>query len=187
MRRAPETQPDRSTVAPTLPRPTSTANRLRGRLGRLRLAWRRLAFAVGAGLLAAGLTTAWLGAGPSSTEPRSPVRTEVDGSAAVAGAGDSGPPPTPTDRPELADDQRILALDRSAIALPVTVGTVVEVIGLRPAVADVRTEVIEARAHVVGVTDQAVLVEVDADAAYRAAEIAAVGRVTILGRTRPLG
>lgn len=177
---------DQPTIAPALVRPTSTAYRLRGRLGRLRLVWRRLAFAAGAGLLAAGLTMAWWAA-PSSSERRDPQRTAVDESPFVAGAGEPGSPETPTDRPALGDDQRIVALDRSTIALPVTVGTVVEVIGLRPVGPDVRAEVIAARADVVGVTDEAVLVAVDADAAHQAAEVAAVGRVTILGRERPAG
>lgn len=183
MNRATVPPPHQSTVVPPLTRPTSTANRLRGRLGRLRLAWRRVAIATGAGLLAAGLTTAWLEAAPRTSEPNAPPRAAADDAPTAAGAGNvgSGPPPV------LADDQRILALDRSAIALPVTVGDVVDLIGLRPSVADVQAEVVAERVEVVGLTEQAILVAVDADAAYEAAEIAAVGRVTILGRGQPSG
>ncbi len=181
MNRATVPPPHQPTVVSALTRPTSTANRLRGRLGRLRLAWRRVAIATGAGLLAAGLTTAWLEAASHTSERRAPPRAAADDSLTAADTVGSGPPPV------LADDQRVLALDRSTIALPVTVGNVVEVIGLRPSVADVQVEVVAARAEVVGVTEQAILLAVDAEAAYEAAEIAAVGRVTILGREQPTG
>lgn len=182
MNRATVPAPHQSTVVPPLTRPTSTANRLRGRLGRLRLAWRRVAIATGAGLLAAGLTTTWLEAAPRTSQRSAPPRAATDSpTAAGADTVGSGPPPV------LADDQRILALDRSTIALPVTVGDVVELIGLRPSVADVQADVVAARVEVVGLTEQAILLAVDADAAYEAAEIAAVGRVTILGRQQPSG
>lgn len=174
---------DRPAITPALTRPTSTANRLRGRLDRLRRVWRRVAVSGAAGLLAAGATTAWLTAGPlgPAEDGGLPAAT---GNPSTVDAVDVAPP-TPAGRPALADDQRILALDRSGIALPVTPGSVVEVVGLRPTITDVRAEVLAARAEVVGVTDQAILVAVDADAAHAAAEIAAVGRVTILGREWP--
>ncbi|MDH4280865.1 MAG: hypothetical protein OEW83_22590 [Acidimicrobiia bacterium] len=186
MNRATVSSPDKAAVTATLVRPTTATRRLRGRLGRLRLVWRRVAIAAGAGLLAAGLATAWLTAPATSDGGR---RTAAAADDPVIGAALDGltPAPTSAGQEALADDQRILALDRSAIALPVSPGSVVEVIGLRPTVDDVRAEVITARAEVVGVTDQAILVLVDAGPAYTAAEIAAVGRVTILGRDQPPG
>lgn len=178
---------DRAFAAPTLTRPSSRARRLRGRVDRLRTAWRRGAVAAGAGLLAAGATVAVL-----SQPPAAPPQAHRSESATDEGASGPAPdvdPPLPTSpgRAALDEDLRILALDRSTIALPVSVGSVVEVIGLRPTVTDVHAEVIAGRAEVVGVTDQAILVAVDAEAAHTAAEIAAVGRVTILGRDASAG
>lgn len=184
MSRATVPSPDETTFTPTLVRPTSASHRLRGRFDRLRLVWRRVAIAAGAGLTAAGLTMAWLTAGP----PNGDRDRQTQGASDDAATGDLPADRAPAqDQAPLADTERILALDRSTIALPVSVGSVVEVIGLRPTVADVRAEVIAARAGVVGVTDQAILVAVDADAAHRAAEIAAVGQVTILGRDGTAG
>lgn len=187
MNRATVPSPDEAFVAPTLTRPTSAARRLRGRFDRLRLAWRRVAIATGTGLLAAGVTVAWLSVRSTPPLPTDRSIAPAD-DALVELESDTGQPPrAPSGRAELEENLRILALDRATIALPVSVGSVVEVLGLRPTVADVQAVVITARADVVGVTDEAILVAVDADAAYTAAEIAAIGRVTILGRDTPGG
>lgn len=178
--------PDKAAFAPTLARPTTATRRLRGRFGRLRLVWRRAAVATVAGLLAAGLASAWLTAPPTS-DPEQRSTAPADVPVVIAPLDGLTPGPRSAGQVALGNDQRILALDRSAIALPVSPGSIVEVIGLRPAIDDVRAEVITTRAEVVGVTDQAILVLVDAGAAYTAAEIAAVGRVTILGRDQPTG
>ncbi|MDH3301389.1 MAG: hypothetical protein OES24_12865 [Acidimicrobiia bacterium] len=192
MNQATVPSPDEAFVAPTLTRPTltrpmSAARRLRGRLDRLRLAWRRVAIATGTGLLAAGVTVAWLSARSTPPFPAHRSTEPADDPLFEPESATGQPPKASSGRAELDENLRILALDRSTIALPVSVGSVVEVLGLRPTVADVQAEVITARADVVGMTDEAILVAVDADAAYTAAEIAAVGRVTILGRDVPAG
>ena len=174
----------------TLTRPSSRSHRLRGRADRLRATWLRAVGAVGVGLVAAALTVAGLSAHRSDPDDQGPAvagadeldhrpEAESDASATVGAVADGVGP--------LAHDQRILALERSAIVLPVSVGSTVEVVGFLSSVTDVEAEVIATRAEVVGVTDQAVLVALGAEAAYRAGEIAAVGRVTILGREHPPG
>lgn len=141
--------------------------------------------ATGSGLLAAGLTVAALSSLRSAADSAGPSIGRSDDSitTATTDADRWKPiPPTPVDGVGLDPDKRIIALERSTIALPVAVGAVVEIVGFRPTVTDVRAEVIAPRAEVIGLTDEAVLVAVDAEAAYSVGEIAAVGQVTLLGR-----
>ncbi len=180
MLRATGSPPD--TPSRTLVRPTSTTARLRGRLARLRLGWRRLAVAAGAGLSAAILTVVWLSSAPAEPDE---VSTSNTGDTPPEEPATAEPDPSAQHENRIGADQRIVALERSTVEVPVTIGSVVEVIGLRPTVTDVQAEVIAPRAQVVGLTDDAVMVVLDVEAAHLAVELASEGRVAILGRERP--
>ncbi len=189
-RQAPASSCVEPPVVHALTRPTSTARRWRGRIERVVAARRRVAVATGSGLLAAALTVVALSSLRSAADPAgSPTGRSADAvPMAATGADRSNPvPPPPVDAAGLDPDQRIIALERSSIALPVGVGAFVEVVGFRPTVTGVQAEVIASRVEVVGLTDEAVLVAVDAEAAYTIGEIAAIGRVTVLGRGLPAG
>ncbi len=158
-----------------LPRPVSSRHRVRGRLQRLRLGWRRPALALAAGLSAAAVTVSALsatGSGPK-TEAADPAPPVVDSARSV-------------DEPTRLDtDQRVVAIDRSMVALPVAVADVVELVALRPTATDYEAEVITAEAEVVGVTEDAVLLAMDSNAAYRTGETSAVGSIMVLGQALP--
>ena len=162
----------------TVIRPKSARRRVRGRLQRLWIARRRAATAAGLGLLAAGSTILALSALRPLSEPVIPEASPPESDTSVGATAS-------TREPVLDDNQRILALDRSAVVLPVEVGSSVELVGLRQTVIDVETEVIAERAEVAAVTDQAVLLIVGAEAARTATEVAAMGQLAVLGRDHP--
>lgn len=166
-----------------LTRPTTTRRRWSGRIARLRIRWRRLTASVAVGLAAAALTILALSSltDDSIVEQLEPV-TEVSTTDADA-TGPAGKQDDEVGGRTLEADQRIVALDRSAVALPVSLGAEVEVVGLRPTVTDMETEVISPRAEVIGVTDDVILLVMHVDAAHRAGEIDAIGSLTLFGLT----
>ena len=167
------------------PRPLTVRGRWRNRAVGLYVNRRRLGLSLFAGVVAAAATamalTGRLSSSvvtPAESAPTMPTpTTDVAGGRSQADG--------PDDRMVIPADMRLLALDRDTLRLPVAIDDELEILGLIPDVEAMRSEVVTDRARVLGSTDHVVLVLISRDEAHRAAEIEAVGRLVVLGRTSP--
>lgn len=169
------------TARPRLARPGSRTGRLRGRLEQLRAQRRRLTLSALIGLCTSGMTLAALATISVDESEPLPLST-LDRSA------NTEQPATVTlgaEQPEMVENARMLAVDLSSIQIPLAVGDKAELIGLRPTIEAMTSQVIAKEAVVVAVTDQAVLFMISASEAHEALEISAVGSIKVLGLAVP--
>ena len=179
-----QADPPLGSVAGSPPRPRTVTGRWRSRAVGLYVNRRRLGLSLAAGIVAAAATAVVLTGRVSSiaTPAESAPTTSTPPADVASGRSQAdrldGPKVIPA-------DMRLLALDRDSLRLPVAIDDELEILGLIPEVEAMRSEVVTEQARVLASTDDAVLVLVSRDEAHRAAEIEAVGRLVVLGRTSP--